>query len=134
MLQAVPDRTNEFPDIKFHYALSNRAAEDGEDEEFVRKMRPQYLFQMPDEDQDAFYVSGTYRGTGAITKYYKRNAAMRWHAQLDRMTRVDAIAVRNPGTIFGCGQNNYEDRLVAASERERDSEAWIFKMDADGEA
>ena len=52
------------------------------------------------------------------------------------MTRVDAIAVREPsndGHFFGCGQNNSNDRGTSRAERTFDSEAWIFSIDAYGE-
>ena len=69
---------------------------------------------MPQFDEnDSFYLSGTYRGVGSVMKYYKKNAALRWHVSIDSMTRVDAIAVRTntkDGEFFGCGQNNYYDR------------------------
>ena len=95
------------------------------------------MFAVPDDNADSFFVSGTYRGVGSIMKFYKRNAALRWHAQLDKMTRVDAIAVRQPavgGHFFGCGQNNSDDRGLSSTERYRISEAWLFSMDSDGEA
>ena len=79
-------------------------------------------------------MSGTYRGVGSIMKFYKRNAALRWHAQFDEMTRVNAIAVRessNQGNFFGCGANNYIDRGVQPGQRTSDSEAWIFSMNGD---
>ena len=57
-----------------------------------------FSFDANDNDRDSFYISGTYRGVGSIMKFYKRNAALRWHAQLDTMTRVQAIAKRDTGS------------------------------------
>ena len=95
------------------------------------------MFELSDGDKrDSFFISGTYRGLGSIMKFYKKNAALRWHAQLDEMTRVDAIASREPsdsGLFFGCGQNNYNDRAVSVRERPADSEAWFFSMNTNGE-
>lgn len=81
-------------------------------------------------------MSGTYRGVGSVMKFYKKNSALRWHAQLDKMTRVDSIAVRpgKRGLFFGCGQNNFEDRGVLVEDRDRTSEAWFFSMDTAGSA
>ena len=69
-------------------------------------------------------------------KFYKKNAALRWHAQLNSMTRVDAIAVQpnsNSGHFFGCGSNNFDDRGLSIGERSSHSEAWFFSMKSDGE-
>ena len=69
-------------------------------------------------------------------RFYKKNAALRWHASLDFMTRVEAIAIRTTsrdGHFYGCGQNNSYDRAIEAVNKERDSEAWFFSMDVDGE-
>lgn len=137
LLQAVPDRTNEFPEVMYHYAMLDKVYEDEEEdnEDFLRTKRPQYMFQIPQDDEEAFYMSGTYRGVGSVMKFYKRNGALRWHASMEKMTHVDAIAVRNPGTdglFFGCGRNKYEDRGIVESERKRDSEAWFFAMDSVG--
>jgi len=63
-------------------------------DDFIRQKTPQFMFQMPLDDADSFFVSGKYRGVGSVMKFYKRNAALRWHAQLDTMTRIDAIALR----------------------------------------
>jgi len=63
-------------------------------DDFIRQKTPQFMFQMPLDDGDSIFVSGKYRGVGSVMKFYKRNAALRWHAQLDTMTRVDAIALR----------------------------------------
>ena len=87
-------------------------------------------------DDDSFYLSGRYRGVGSIMKFYKRNAALRWHAQLDTMTSVDAVAVRedaNQGHFFGCGQNNERDRGISANDRTKESDAWFFSMRGNGE-
>ena len=53
------------------------------------------MFTVPlDEDSlDSYYITGTYRGVGSVMKFYKKNAALRWHARLDPMTSVNAITV-----------------------------------------
>ena len=91
ILQAVPDRSNEFPELMYHFSLTDIPVEENDDD-LVRQKRPQYMFLSGNEE--SFFVSGRYRGVGSIMKFYKRNAALRWHAQLDTMTSVDAIAVR----------------------------------------
>ena len=81
-------------------------------------------------------MTGTYRGLGSVMKFYKRNGVLRWHAQLDTMTRVDAIAywkTSRQGRFFGCGSNNYDDRAVSPGVRPSNSDAWFFSMDADGQ-
>ena len=94
ILQAVPDRTNEFAELRYHYTFTD-IPEDQEPDDFIRQKKPQYMFQVPDERQpDSFYISGNYRGVGSVQKFYKRNAALRWHAKLDSMTRVNSIAIR----------------------------------------
>jgi hypothetical protein len=94
------------------------------------------MFQMAQDDGDSFFVSGKYRGVGSVMKFYKRNAALRWHAQLDTMTRVNAIALRSSATkgqFFGCGQNNTDDRGITIAQRQSTSESMIFSMNSDGE-
>lgn len=45
VLQAVPDKSNEFPEIKFHYTLLNGGIKDDEEDvDFVSKKRPQHMF------------------------------------------------------------------------------------------
>ena len=46
ILQAVPDRTNEFPVIKYHFWMSDFPPEEVEDD-FVRQKTPQYMFVLP---------------------------------------------------------------------------------------
>ena len=87
-------------------------------------------------NEESFFLSGRYRGVGSIMKFYKRNAALRWHAQLDTMTSVNAVAVRedaNQGHFFGCGQNNERDRGISLSDRTKESDAWFFSMRGNGE-
>lgn len=106
ILQAVPDRTNEFPEIKFHYSFSDI---DGASD-FLKVKIPQYMFSLkPEDERGSFYVSGTYRGVGSVMKFYKKNAELRWHAQFDALTSVDAIAERHTsikGHFYGCGKNS----------------------------
>ena len=69
-------------------------------------------------------------------KFYKRNGVLRWHARLDAMTRVDAIAIwetSSRGKFFGCGSNNYDDREVSVGLRPSTCESWFFAMEADGQ-
>ena len=95
------------------------------------------MFALPQKGfEDSYYVSGTYRGVGSVMKFYKKNGILRWHAQLDLMTRVDAIAAwqtSKSGKFFGCGSNNYDDRGLSPGLRPSDSEAWLFSMEADGQ-
>ena len=89
-----------------------------------------------DDDIDSFFMSGTYRGVGSVMRFYKKNAALRWHAQLDSMTAVDAISIREvdgKGHIYGCGQNNFDDRGVDRNLSAREREAWFFSMNTDGD-
>lgn len=72
-----------------------------------------------------------------MMKFYKKNAALRWHAELEQMTSVNAIAVhplRRKGHFFGCGENNLADRTQETRGVATGSEAWFFSMDSDGEA
>ena len=93
--QAVPDRSNEFPELQYHYSFVERTSVIAGDDR--SRSVPQFMFSFDtnDRDRDSFYISGTYRGVGSIMKFYKRNAALRWHAQLDMMTSVAAIAERD---------------------------------------
>lgn len=73
---------------------------------------------------------------GSVTKFYKKNAALRWHAQLDTLTSVDAIAERTSSTrghFYGCGKNSTADRGTAEAEQSFAAQAWFFSMDRDGE-
>ena len=127
----MPDQTNEFPQIDYHYRLLND--EDSQDGDLTR---PQLLFTLPDDSEDSFFITGSYRGKASIMKMYKKNAALRWHASLDMMTRLDAIAPREPsrsGQFFGCGSNFYGDLGTSVGDRPAHSEAWIFYMDSDGD-
>lgn len=61
--------------------------------------------------QDSFYISGTYKGFASVMKFYKKNAQLRWHAQMNSFTSIDAIAVHeNPAIqrahFFGCGRDS----------------------------
>ena len=136
ILQAIPDRTNEFPVIKYHFSMTDFSEEEIE-EEFVRQKTPQYMFIHPQKGyEESYFMSGTYRGAGSIMKFYKKNGVLRWHAQLDSMTRVDAIAVwktSKRGKFFGCGSNNYDDRGISPGLRPSDSDAWFFSMESDGQ-
>ena len=68
--------------------------ESEEEDDFIRQKTPQYMFALKQKDYtESYYVSGTYRGLGSVMKFYKKNGILRWHAQLDSMTKVDAIAI-----------------------------------------
>ena len=69
-------------------------------------------------------------------KFYKRNGILRWHAQLETMTRVNSVdfwQTSKQGKFFGCGSNDYDDRSESPGIRPSNSEAWFFSMDADGQ-
>ena len=77
-------------------------------------------------------MAGKYRGTGSVMKFDKKNAQLRWYTRLDKLTQVNAIAtVVDPREkyFFGCGQDNYADR----DRNSRDNDAWIFRINDDGE-
>ena len=96
------------------------------------------MFTVPidDDAHQSIYMSGTFSGLGSVMKFYKKNAALRWHAQLNTMTQVNAIALhptRRKGHFFGCGANRPADRGQDVNQRSSESEAWFFSMDSDGE-
>ncbi len=96
------------------------------------------MFIVPRDDDihKSIYLSGTFSGVGSVMKLYKKNAGLRWHAQLNSLTSVNAIAVhptRRKGHFFGCGENRPADRGISANMRSSESEAWFFSMDSDGE-
>lgn len=136
ILQAVPDRTNEFPELEYHFSMVDFTKEEIE-QDIIRRKTPQYMFQLPQQEFDeSFYMTGAYRGLGSIMKFYKRNGVLRWHARLDKLTRVEAIAIwktSSLGKFFGCGSNNYDDREISRGLRPSDSDAWFFAMEADGQ-
>ena len=102
-----PDNTGKtgrdlkFPTIEWNFEFKDPTPQEASD--FFRRKTPRYLF--PDlADEQAFYLAGRYRGVGNVMKFLKRNGGLRWHARLDFMTSVDAIAqVPGEGYFFGCG-------------------------------
>lgn len=76
---------------------------------------PQLLIDDPFERQTFFMLSGRYRGVGSIMRFYKKNAVLNWNVQISAITRVQAIVAVDGSYMFGCGQNNYNDRSATSS-------------------
>ena len=65
-------------------------------------------------------------------KFDKWNAQLRWYTRLDSLTQVNAITTcvdPRETYFFGCGQDNYADR----DRNSRDNDAWLFRINDDGE-
>ena len=60
---------------------------------------------IPDPKQQAqLYMIGRYRGLGSVIRFNKRDGTVRWHAQFDKMSRINSVAqARNIDEIFLCG-------------------------------
>jgi hypothetical protein len=51
------------------------------------------------------YLVGRYRGKGSVIRFNKRDGTVRWHAQYDKMTRINSIFSPKEGNdLFLCGE------------------------------
>ena len=65
-------------------------------------------------------------------KFDKKNAQLRFFTQLEGLTHVTAIATtidKREEYFFGCGYDDYEER----DKTKRENDAWIFRIEDDGE-
>jgi len=47
---------------------------------------------------------GRYRGLGSVIRFNKRDGTVRWHAQFDKMSRINSVTqARNDDELFICG-------------------------------
>ena len=89
------------------------------------------IFTVPYDDH-SFFLAGRYRGTGSVMKFDKKNAQLRFFTQLEGLTHVTAIATtidKREEYFFGCGYDDYEER----DKTKRENDAWIFRIEDDGE-
>ena len=62
-------------------------------------------FIVADPKQQAqLYMVGRYRGLGSVIRFNKRDGTVRWHAQFDKMSRINSVSqARNDDELFLCG-------------------------------
>jgi len=62
-------------------------------------------FILPDPKQtSALYLVGRYRGLGSVIRFNKRDGTVRWHAQFNKMSRINSVSQSaNDDDIFICG-------------------------------
>ena len=72
-------------------------------EDVYRRKDPQFLHTDPKDDQ-SIYMSGRYFGRGAVMKFQKRNAKLKWFAYFGRMHNVRAWSqVPDDEHMYICG-------------------------------
>lgn len=71
--------------------------------DYYRRKDPVFLNEDPN-DSTHFYWVGYYQGKGAVMKFQKRNANLRWWVSYPQMTRINSMAmVPATNTMLACG-------------------------------
>lgn len=70
----------------------------------LNKKEPVFMMEDP-KTLSVLYLIGRYRGKGSVIRFQKRDGNVRWHAQYEKMTRINSVFSPKDGNdLFLCGE------------------------------
>ena len=70
----------------------------------LNKKEPTFILEDPKQNS-VLYLVGRYRGKGSVIRFNKRDGSVRWHAQYEKITRINSIFSPKEGNdLFICGE------------------------------